>query len=106
MIYYVDGSGKLTHKSNVCISDYKTHNTIMVNSFLDHFDEHYISNEFLFLHKVFYFNDGSAAQYKNFKNLTNLIFHHKNFHMQAEWNFLPHRIERMLATELVAPSNG
>ena len=105
MIYYVDGSGKLTHKSYVCISDHKTHNTIMVNS-LDHFDEHYISNRFLFLHKVFYFNDGSAAQYKNFKNLTNLIFHHKNFHMQAEWNFLPHRIERMLVTELVAPSKG
>ena len=84
VIYYVDGSGKLAHKSYVYISDHKTHDTIMVYSFLKHFYEHYVSNKFPFLHKVFYFSNGSAAQYKNFKNLTNLIFHQNNFHILAE----------------------
>ena len=87
VIWYVDGSGKLAHKSYACISDHKTHDTITVYSFLKHFHEHYVSKEFPFLHKVFYFSDGSAAQYKNFKNLTNLIFHQNDFHIHAEWNF-------------------
>ena len=54
--------------------------------------EHYVSNKFLFRHKVFYFSDVSTAQYQNFKNLTNLIFHQKDFHIQAKWNFFatPH----------------
>ena len=39
------------------------------------------------MHKVFCFSDGSAAQYKNFKNLTNLIFHQNKFDIQAQWNF-------------------
>ena len=67
VIYYVGGSGKLAHKSYVCISDQKTHDTITVYSFLKHFHEHYVS-KFPSLHKVFYFSDGSAAQYINFKN--------------------------------------
>ena len=79
--YYVDGSGKFAHKSYACISDHKTYNTIMVYSFLKHFYEHYIRNDFPFLFKVFYFSDSSARQYKNFKKLTNLIFHQNNFHI-------------------------
>ena len=43
--------------------------------------------EFPFLEKVFYFSDGSASQYKNLKNLINLLFHHEDFKLQAEWNF-------------------
>ena len=62
MIYYVDGSGKLAHKSYACISDHKTHDTIMVYSFLKHFYKHYVSKEFPFPHKAFYFSDGLAAQ--------------------------------------------
>ena len=62
VIYYVDGSGKLAHKSYACISDHKTHDTIMVYSFLKHFYKHYVSKEFPFPCKVFYFSDGSAAQ--------------------------------------------
>ena len=27
-----------------------------------------------------------AAQYNNFKNLTDLVFHQNDFHIQAEWN--------------------
>ena len=75
VIYYVDGSGKLAHKSYAYINDRKTRDSITVYSFLKHFHEHYLSIEFPFLHKVFHFNDGLAAQYQNFKNVTNLIFH-------------------------------
>ena len=56
------------------------------------------------MHKVVHFSDGSAGQYKNFKHLSNLIFHQNNFYTHAEWDFLPHRMERMIAMELVAPS--
>ena len=105
VIYYVDGSGKLAHKSYVCVSDHKTHDTISVCSFFKLFmNTTSVSN--FHLHKVFYFSDGSAAQYKNFKNLANLIFHQNNFHIQAKWNFLTHHMERILATKLVAPSKS
>ena len=66
------------------MSDHNTHDTIKVYSFLKQFHEHYVSKEFTFLHKVFYFSDDSAAQYKDFKNLTNLMFHQSNFHIHAE----------------------
>ena len=73
----------------MCVSDHKTHDTIMVYSFLKHFYKHYITNKFPFLHRL-YFSDGSVAQYKNFKILTNLIFHQIDLHIQAEWNFFCH----------------
>ena len=58
MIFYVNGSGKLAHKPCACISYNKTHDIIMVYSFLKHFYEHYVTDKFPFLHKVFYFIDG------------------------------------------------
>ena len=39
------------------------------------------------IQKIIYFNDGSAAQYKNLKNFTNLIHHENDFVIKAEWNF-------------------
>ena len=88
MIHHVGGSGKLPCKSYACTtSDHKTYDTITMYSFLKHFHEHYVSKEFTFLQKVFYFSDGSAAQCKNFKNLTDLIFHQNDFHIHTEWNF-------------------
>ena len=63
----------------------QTRDTITVYSFLKYFHGHYVSKEFPFLHKVLYFSDGSAAQYKKLKNLINLIFHQSNFHIHAEF---------------------
>ena len=40
-----------------------------------------------FVTKVFYFSDGSGAQYKNFKNFANLTFHKQDFGIEAEWHF-------------------
>ena len=79
--------GKLAHKSYACISDHKTNDTITVYSFLKHVYRHYVSYEFPFLLKVFYFSDGSTAQYKNLKNLTNLIFYQNDFHIQGDFHF-------------------
>lgn len=36
---------------------------------------------------MYYFSDGSAAQYKNKKNFSNLCFHKKDFEVDAEWHF-------------------
>ena len=55
VIFYVDGSGKLAHKSNAYISNHKTIGIIIMYNFLKHFQEHYLSKEFPFLHKVFFF---------------------------------------------------
>ena len=39
------------------------------------------------LQKIHYFSGGSCAQYKNYKNFANLIFHVQDFGITAEWNF-------------------
>ena len=39
------------------------------------------------LPKIHYLSDGSCAQYKNYKNFANLIFHVQDFGITAEWNF-------------------
>jgi hypothetical protein len=39
------------------------------------------------LKKNVYYSDGSAAQYKNRKNLLNITFHNEDFGMPAEWHF-------------------
>ena len=37
--------------------------------------------------KIHYFSDGSCAQYKNYTNFANLIFHAQDLGITAEWNF-------------------
>ena len=37
--------------------------------------------------KIYYFSDGAASQYKNFKNFSNLLYHEEDFGMCAEWHF-------------------
>ena len=43
---------------------------------------------------MFYFSDGSGAQYKNFKNFTDLLLHEKDFDLKAEWHFFATSHER------------
>ena len=40
-----------------------------------------------FIEKIYYFSDGCAAQYKNYKNFTNLLMHKIDFDLEAEWHF-------------------
>ena len=37
--------------------------------------------------KIYYFTDGAASQYKNYKNICNLLYHCDNFGLDAEWHF-------------------
>ena len=37
--------------------------------------------------KIYYFSDGAALQYKNFKNVCNLLYHQDVFVSYAEWHF-------------------
>ena len=37
--------------------------------------------------RIKYFSDGNGAQYKNYKNFSDLIHHQGNFGIFAEWNF-------------------
>ena len=48
------------------------------------------------MRKIHYFLDGAASQYKNYKNFCSLVFHHVDFSLKAEWNFLLQATEKML----------
>ena len=85
VIHYVDGRGKLAHKSYACIYKWPQLRITQLRCTVFYFHGHYVSKEFPFLHKVLYFSDGSAAQYKKLKNLINLIVHQSNFHIHAEF---------------------
>ena len=88
VIYYIDPEkNELSNKCYACISDHKTHDTIAVFCFLQKLLTNHIIPEFQHIQKVFYFSDGSGAQYKNYKNLTNLLFHEEDFGLKAEWHF-------------------
>ena len=48
----------------------------------------YVKVDFLHVHKVFCFGDGSGMQYKNFKNFTNLLLQEQqDFDLKAQWHF-------------------
>uniref|UniRef100_A0A0L8HAT8 Uncharacterized protein n=1 Tax=Octopus bimaculoides TaxID=37653 RepID=A0A0L8HAT8_OCTBM len=46
----------------------------------------YYKTKLPFMKKLLYFNDGSAGQYKNYKNLTNLSRYENNHGLEAEWD--------------------
>lgn len=83
-----DGKKVLVHKSVVFISDCLTHNTVLVHLFQKKLI-FFLKNELKpNLEKVYYFSDGSAAQYKNRKNFSNLCYHEEDFDgVKAEWHF-------------------
>lgn len=47
----------------------------------------YIKENLPLVKKLYYFSDGCAGQYKNYKNFLNLCNHSKDFGLQAEWIF-------------------
>lgn len=88
VIYYkTAGNDKLQHTNFSVISDIMQHNTISVYLFqkkLLTFLRQSINRS---ITKIFYFSDGSAAQYKNRKNFINLTYHYEDFNCLAEWHF-------------------
>jgi hypothetical protein len=76
-VYTKDGDNvKCT--SYCVISDCLKHDTNAIHAFLNKLHEH-MSIEFPSIKKILYWRDGAASQYKNFKNLTNLSFHERDF---------------------------
>ena len=63
------------------------HDTVTVYCFLQKLLNEYVKVDFLHVHKVFYFSDGSGVQYKNFKSFTNLLLHKQDFNLKIEWHF-------------------
>lgn len=83
-VYYKQGK-ELKCLSLCVVSDCLEHNTNVVHAFMD---------KMLFYLKsvhdvarILYFTDGAASQYKNYKNLTNLCHHKRDFGIDAEWHF-------------------
>ena len=71
-----------------CISDHITHDTVAVYVFVEKSINDYVKLYLPQLQKIHQFSDGSCAQYKNYKNFANLIFHVQDFGITAQWNFL------------------
>ena len=86
VVYYKD-SDELKHISYVVISDSLRHDTVAVHLFQKSLIS-FLKEKFGTLpHKIYYFSDGAASQYKNRKNFINLCFHEADFGISAEWHF-------------------
>ena len=73
--------------TSLCIvSNGMHHDTVAVHTFQQKVIT-YIKQVMLSVTKVYYFSDGAASQYKNYKNFCNLVMHVKDFGMSAEWHF-------------------
>lgn len=85
-VIYHKLAGKLEHFPICVVSDCLKHDTTTVHAFITSVVT-YIKHEFPVIRKLLYFSDGAASQYKNYKNLSNLSNHHKDYGLDAEWNF-------------------
>ena len=82
-----DSGQKLNHLSFVVISDCLEHNTIAVHTFQKKLIEFLRSDMCnATIEKLYYFSDGSSAQYKNRYNFNNTTYHEEDFQMTAEWH--------------------
>lgn len=84
-IYYMK-DGELVCASVCVVSDCLNHNTGTVHAFMSVIVP-YAKTLITDLRKIHYFSDGAASQYKNHKNFTNLMYHKKDFNVEAEWHF-------------------
>ena len=85
VVYYKE-NGKLLQKSFCILSDDLEHDTSFVYEIQRELLK-IVRDEMPFIHKVEYFSDGCAGQYKNFKNLLNLCNHKEDFGIDANWTF-------------------
>ena len=84
VIYYKKDS-QLLHLNFLVISNSLSHDTIAVYCFQRRL--HNFLAQKMQVNKVFYFTDGSSAQYKNRKNFANLTCNKDDFSSDAEWHF-------------------
>lgn len=84
-IYHME-EGELKCTSVVMISDCMKHDTTTVHAFISQLVP-FIKEQLPGKHKLIYFSDGAASQYKNHKNLSNLCYHQSDYGLAAEWHF-------------------
>lgn len=85
VIYYrQDSEVKCT---SLCfVSNCLKHDTVAVHKFQQKLIE-YMKSKLSTVTKLYYFSDGAASQYKNFKNFVNLSMHYADFGIEAQWHF-------------------
>jgi len=84
-VYYKDGD-ELKCLSFCSMSDCLKHDTTAVHAFI-HVLLKTLKEKLPQIHRIIYFSDGAASQYKNYKNLINLVHHEADFGIKAEWHF-------------------
>lgn len=85
--YFKDTDGIIEHVSFVIISEILEHNTVAVHLFQRKFVQFLKMHFTQEIKRIIYFSDGCAGQYKNRKNIANLINHERDFGCSAEWHF-------------------
>ena len=97
-VIYFKGEEKTEHISYVIISDCLEHNTTAVYCFQKKLLD-FLKSKFETVQKIYYFSDGSAAQYKNFQTSA---FTRKILKLMLSGTFLP----QPMAKGLVMVSEG
>ena len=87
IVYYREDEGQLCNINFSIISDCFKHDSVAVQSFIDVVLQYLTSQTCKILSKVYYFSDGAISQYKNYKNMCNLVYHQEDFKLEAEWHF-------------------
>ena len=82
VLYYLNIKTKeISSASFSCIKNHMAHKIIIVYAFLKALINVHIKVRYPFLESTSYFSDNSPAQYKSYKNFTDLLMHKKDF-----WN--------------------
>ena len=85
VVYYTE-SGKLHQLRYAIILDCLQHDIVAVHVFQNVLE--FLTDKFNCCpHKIIYFSDGAAAQYKNQKIFPNLCHQKADFAVDAEWHF-------------------
>ena len=85
VLYHREGN-EVFSSSYCFISDHLKHDANAVHAFLTCLLKE-IKNQLPNVSKCLYFSDGAVAQYKNYKNLSNLCHHMSDHGLEAEWHF-------------------
>ena len=86
IVYFIDSDGNIQHNSLYLISDDNNHDTNFVCKIQTILVD-YLKEYLPIVDKIFYFSDGCAEQYKNYKNFISFCHHQQDFNMDAEWIF-------------------
>lgn len=84
---YYNEKGKIKYTSFVIISECLIHDSVAVHLFQRKLISFQKNDVLPSLKKIYYFSDGSAAQYKNRKNFINICNHKNDFGIETEWHF-------------------